>query len=744
MGCTQSKIENEEAVSRCKDRKQFMKDAVTTRNAFAAAHSAYSMALKNTGAALSDYSQGEVHDLRPSHHPVPHPHHPQPNTQPTYETLPPPPPPLPNFSPTPLKRAATMPEFSIPKPDLKHSDTIQEEDDDDIQADENENENADNDLTHRRSRGRGGSNGGRGDGGGATEAAAPPPPPPHTPPNNPIPPPPPESKGMTWDYFFSMDMPPSLSENDEIRPSDNDESDGGAYHNNGFQRSEKLVHENGVGGVGSTSNGNDVEPQTPEKVIEPEAAPKPVKKPKQIIHSNTAPVERRQGKGGMSVSLLQILNDLDDHFLKASESAHEVSKMLEATRLHYHSNFADNRGHIDHSARVMRVITWNRSFRGIPNADDGKDDFDSDEHETHATVLDKLLAWEKKLYDEVKAGELMKLEYQRKVALLNKQKKRSASSESLEKTKAAVSHLHTRYIVDMQSMDSTVSEINRLRDKQLYPKLTALVDGMAQMWHTMHNHHDSQLKIVTDLRSIDVNQTPKETSEQHHERTIQLWGVVQEWHSQFQKLVSHQKEYIQALNNWLKLNLIPIESSLKEKVSSPPRVTQPAIQPLLQAWHEYLEKLPVELAGNAIFSFAGIIKTIKLHQEEEMKLKEKCEETNKEFMKKSRAFDDWYHKHTQKRTPPDEMDPERTDDPNHNDLVAERKFAVESLKKRLEEEVEAYQKHCRQVREKSLGSLKTYLPELFRAMSDFALACSEMYKNLQRISNSQNPTGNPA
>ena len=59
-------------------------------------------------------------------------------------------------------------------------------------------------------------------------------------------------------------------------------------------------------------------------------------------------------------------------------------------------------GHIDHSARVMRVITWNRSFRGLQNVDDGKDDFDKEENETHASVLDKLLAWEKKLYDEVK------------------------------------------------------------------------------------------------------------------------------------------------------------------------------------------------------------------------------------------------------------------------------------------------------------------------------------------------------
>jgi len=65
----------------------------------------------------------------------------------------------------------------------------------------------------------------------------------------------------------------------------------------------------------------------------------------------------------------------------------------------WYSTFA---GHIDHSARVMRVITWNRSFKGVPSAEGGEDELDSEDYETHATVLDKLLAWEKKLYDEVK------------------------------------------------------------------------------------------------------------------------------------------------------------------------------------------------------------------------------------------------------------------------------------------------------------------------------------------------------
>lgn len=61
-------------------------------------------------------------------------------------------------------------------------------------------------------------------------------------------------------------------------------------------------------------------------------------------------------------------------------------------------------GHIDHSARVLKVITWNRSCKGLNDQDDGKDDFDNEELETHATILDKMLAWEKKLYDEVKVN----------------------------------------------------------------------------------------------------------------------------------------------------------------------------------------------------------------------------------------------------------------------------------------------------------------------------------------------------
>ncbi|GAB4850190.1 hypothetical protein Ancab_029484 [Ancistrocladus abbreviatus] len=131
MGCTQSKIENEEAVSRCKERKQFMKDAVAARNALAAAHCAYAMSLKNTGAALSDYAQGEVqnpHSIAPSSSAaaaaLP--------AQAPFETLPPPPPPIPaDIASPPLQRASSMPEFVVSKPSIHPSEPIIEEEEED-------------------------------------------------------------------------------------------------------------------------------------------------------------------------------------------------------------------------------------------------------------------------------------------------------------------------------------------------------------------------------------------------------------------------------------------------------------------------------------------------------------------------------------------------------------------------------------------------------------------------------------
>jgi hypothetical protein len=253
------------------------------------------------------------------------------------------------------------------------------------------------------------------------------------------------------------------------------------------------------------------------------------------------------------------------------------------------------------------------------------------------------------------------------------------------------------------------------------------------MWKKMLSEHEKQSETVTLLRSLDPSQSPKQTSEHHHERTYQLLVVVQQWHLQFEMLVNNQKGYIKSLSNWLKLNLIPIESSLKEKVSSPPRVRSTPVQGLLHAWHDRLEKLPDELARTAIGNFAAVIDTIFNQQEDEMILKRKCEESRKELSRKTRQFEDWYHKYMQRKMP-EEVDPEAEDANAPDEIVTKKQFLVEQVRKRLEHEEAEYEKQCLQVRQKTLGSLKNRMPELFRAMCDFSLECSKMYMELGSIS----------
>ncbi|KAL6615240.1 hypothetical protein ACP70R_037510 [Stipagrostis hirtigluma subsp. patula] len=180
----------------------------------------------------------------------------------------------------------------------------------------------------------------------------------------------------------------------------------------------------------------------------------------------------------------------------------------------------------------------------------------------------------------------------------------------------------------------------------------------------------------------------------------------------------------------LKLNLIPIESNLKEKVSSPPRQVDPPIKHLLYAWHDQLERLPIELAKTAIKSFAEVINNIVLLQEEEVNLRRRCEETRRELNRKRAHFEEWHRKYMERWAAlGEDANPEAAETQNL-DPVEERENAIEEVEIRLKEEEGHHLRIARQVREKSLANLRTHLAELFRNMADFAFFCHDMYSNL--------------
>ena len=249
-------------------------------------------------------------------------------------------------------------------------------------------------------------------------------------------------------------------------------------------------------------------------------------------------------------------------------------------------------------------------------------------------------------------------------------------------------------------------------------------DRLWQMWDVMYTQHKLQLRIITELKSSDISVAARETSEQHHERTVQLWNVVQEWHTQFDKFVTYQKEYVGSLYSWIKLNVIPIDTNLKPN-SSQPHETTPPIKRLLHGWHDMLEKLPDDAAKKAIHRFAEVVNTILVQQEDELKLRIKIEETRRDLEKKRRQFDDWAQKNWDRGASiPDGNNPGRADP------AAERKAVVDRVDTALKDLEDQYKTQCRVVRDKSLNLLWSNLPELFRIVSDFSLQSAGYFKGL--------------
>ncbi|KAJ4982070.1 hypothetical protein NE237_032907 [Protea cynaroides] len=91
MGCVASKIDKEERVQRCKERKRLMKQLVGFREQFAATQMTYLQALKNTGITLRQFTEAETLELEDTPFGLAAPRSPPP--------LPPSPPPPPPFSP---------------------------------------------------------------------------------------------------------------------------------------------------------------------------------------------------------------------------------------------------------------------------------------------------------------------------------------------------------------------------------------------------------------------------------------------------------------------------------------------------------------------------------------------------------------------------------------------------------------------------------------------------------------------
>ncbi|KAL6976534.1 hypothetical protein U1Q18_025325 [Sarracenia purpurea var. burkii] len=341
------------------------------------------------------------------------------------------------------------------------------------------------------------------------------------------------------------------------------------------------------------------------------------------------------------------IREIDHLFIKASESGREVPRMLEANKFHFRPIFPGkdrvsmastllktcfscgddlNQVQEERAQTSVKYLTWHRTTSShssssrnplSANTRDDIEDLTGNPFDnfcmisgSHASTLDRLYAWERKLYDEVKASELVRKEYDLRRKLLRQLESKGESTTKIDKTRAVVKDLHSRITVAIHRIDSISKRIEELRDTELQPQLEELIEGLRRMWEVMFDCHKRQFDIISiayDNGNIKISLH----SESHRHITIQLENELSSLSSSFTKWIGAQKTYVKAINDWLlKCVTLPQQSSKRKRRMQPQPIQKfgpPVIYITCVVWLEKLDKLPTKEVADSIKGLAGEI-----------------------------------------------------------------------------------------------------------------------------------------
>ncbi|XP_041019146.1 protein ALTERED PHOSPHATE STARVATION RESPONSE 1-like isoform X2 [Juglans microcarpa x Juglans regia] len=273
-------------------------------------------------------------------------------------------------------------------------------------------------------------------------------------------------------------------------------------------------------------------------------------------------------------SMAEVVKDLESQFMIVCNSANEVSALLEASRPQYASTTSEltPMKMLNPVALFRSASSCKTSSTFLINSSSSRDEgYESGSNYleepcmysgSHQSTLERLYAWEKKLYEEVRSGEKVRIAYKKKCMQLRNQETKEEDPISVDKTRAAIRDLHTQMKVSIHSVEAISKRIETLRDEELQPQLLELVRGLERMWKEMAECHQSQKRTSDEAKlllagmpsKIDARK-PSSTSitEPHRLATsaANLQTELRNWQVCFGSWITSQRSYARILTGWL-------------------------------------------------------------------------------------------------------------------------------------------------------------------------------------------------
>ncbi|MCD7463990.1 hypothetical protein HAX54_051888 [Datura stramonium] len=340
-----------------------------------------------------------------------------------------------------------------------------------------------------------------------------------------------------------------------------------------------------------------------------------------IVDKKVVDEERNKSGGNVKASRAfkddsDVVKEIQVQFEQASESGNELAKMLEVGKLPH------NRKHATYqvSSKMLHAITPSLSVVSskpstsksdvIQIADPAASDVEGDVNSRYrslSSTLNKLYLWEKKLYQEVKSEEKIRVLHERKSEKLKRLDQKGAEAHKVDMTRQLVRSLSTKIRIAIQVVDKISEKINKMRDEELWPQLNELIQGLSKMWKGMLECHRNQCQAIGEAKRLDAIASHKHLGDAHLEATLQLEHDLLNWTLRFSCWVTAQKGYVRALNTWLMkcLLYVPEETPDGRVPFSPGRIGAPPIFVICNQWSQTLEGVSEKEVIDCMRDFAS-------------------------------------------------------------------------------------------------------------------------------------------
>ncbi|KAL6888442.1 hypothetical protein ACP4OV_009468 [Aristida adscensionis] len=286
-------------------------------------------------------------------------------------------------------------------------------------------------------------------------------------------------------------------------------------------------------------------------------------------------------------SMAEAMKDIQGHFMKVVDTANHVSELLE-------------------------VVPYQRRVQQSAPRDDGEEQGGGVEvlpepfelFQSHKESLDRLYEWEKRLYEEVRAGEKVRLAYEKKCALLRSQDANGAEPFAIERTRAAIRDLRTKLNISLTSVDAVSRRIVAVRDDELLPQLMLLVRGLARMWRVIADAHRVMKRTADEASALLSSAAaradaggeggfrgppPPPGQARAAAAAGALGSELRGWRAALEAWAESQRAYAAALWGWAR-------SCVKDGGDMPP---------LIVGWARAVEAVDVEAATGAMDAVAA-------------------------------------------------------------------------------------------------------------------------------------------